>query len=516
MAAIDAPPSPLVVDDAFPLLSHAAAAGAGKSSVLAAPAPATTGGGRLRRWLARRSPWGRASYAMVCTCVCYIFTYLWKQPIFVLPLDVLNAPVAPGSRVDLQTAFAMSQTVAFFAAKPFAIVFIASPRFYRARVAWLCLFYVLAAACMGGGLALFHGRGLAQALCVGLSAFAASFIYGGLLTFLEGRRQTEAMLAALNFAVVVAGGFSRGVGAFLLEACGVSARYMPLAAVALALPVTTAATVLLGALPPPSAADVRARGARGAMPAAARKAFVWRFAGGIAVLILAYTILMALRGYRDFFARELYTDALGGKTPTAALYFFVDFPGAVIACGALALMTRFRDNVSALLAMLATMVAGVAVLGGATLLEHTGAISELTWWYFCGVGIYVAFCTMGSGTYERLLAAAGATGTITFLQFASDASGYLGTLVLLFYLSFSKTAKGGENAVYVRTFRAFAYAVSVALVGMLIPVAYYFRRKLRGRGAADGNKHDSDDDAEGGGAENADDDGDGESSLARQ
>ena len=69
---------------------------------------------------------------------------------------------------------------------------------------------------------------------------------------------------------------------------------------------------------------------------------------------------------------------------------------------------------------------------------------------------------------------------------------------------------------YVRTFRAFAYAVSVALVGMLIPVAYYFRRKLRGRGAADGNKHDSDDDAEGGGAENADDDGDGESSLARQ
>ena len=128
---------------------------------------------------------------------------------------------------------------------------------------------------------------------------------------------------------------------------------------------------------------------------------------------------------------------------------------------------------------------------------------------------------MGAPTYGRLLAAAGAQGTLTFLQFASDGCGYIATLGMLIYLDAKKARGGAEaSAVYVRTFRAFAYAASAVIVALLIPAGWYFRRELGGGpgdndggGNEEGNRclvDDDDDDDErgggGGGGDASDDD----------
>ena len=83
------------------------------------------------------------------------------------------------------------------------------------------------------------------------------------------------------------------------------------------------------------------------------------------------------------------------------------------------------------------MITGVAILGGGTLLYRHGGLGGIAWQVSCGVGIYSAYLVMGTAFLDRLLAASRSEGTIVFLQFISDGSGWLGTVFILFWKSLS-------------------------------------------------------------------------------
>src|ERR1035438_941816 len=86
-------------------------------------------------------------------------------------------------------------------------------------------------------------------------------VFGLVLGFLEGRRHTEALTAGLCASFIFAGGVTKSVGAYLLDA-GLTEAWMPFWAGLLFAPPLLVFAWMLSRIPAPSAADVAARAAR--------------------------------------------------------------------------------------------------------------------------------------------------------------------------------------------------------------------------------------------------------------
>lgn len=119
-------------------------------------------------------------------------------------------------------------------------------------------------------------------------------VFGLVLGFLEGRRQTEALAAGLCTSFIVADGVTRATGAWLLSA-GVPEAWMPAVAGLLFTPPLLGFVWMLSRVPAPSAEDVAARSARTPMNGAERLAFFRRYAGGLTLLVLVYLLITVLR-----------------------------------------------------------------------------------------------------------------------------------------------------------------------------------------------------------------------------
>ena len=93
----------------------------------------------------------QATYIVFCAAAFYIFTYFAKTPYFMLPEAYLKQPVHPGSQVDVQTAFALAQSIGYVVAKPPAVVLMSSPFYFRNRAACVASSFGLAVLFSGGG-----------------------------------------------------------------------------------------------------------------------------------------------------------------------------------------------------------------------------------------------------------------------------------------------------------------------------------------------------------------------------
>ena len=94
-----------------------------------------------------------------------------------------------------------------------------------------------------------------------LNGIPLGMVFGLVLGFLEGRRQTEALMAGLCASFIVADGVTMSVGAYLLE-WGVSKYWMPFTAGLLFVPPLVFFGWMLTRIPSPSLQDVAARSER--------------------------------------------------------------------------------------------------------------------------------------------------------------------------------------------------------------------------------------------------------------
>eukprot|EP00438_Fugacium_kawagutii_P003197 Skav218042 [mRNA] locus=scaffold214:701424:706267:+ [translate_table: standard] len=107
--------------------------------------------------------------------------------------------------------------------------------------------------------------GCTQISCIFMSSFVSSFLYGGIVTYLEGRTTAEILLASISASLVFAGTLSRASAAVVLR-MGLPPRFMPLLLGTGAFLAAGFLLVLTARAPPPSRADVAARSKRTPMP----------------------------------------------------------------------------------------------------------------------------------------------------------------------------------------------------------------------------------------------------------
>ncbi len=253
-------------------------------------------------------------------------------------------------------------------------------------------------------------------------------VFGLVLGFLEGRKQTEALTAGLCASFILADGMTKSVGGYLLAA-GVSETSMPVIAGAAFLPPTLLFVWMLSKIPGPSPEDRLARSERTQMNRTDRIRFFRKYAGGMVPLMLCYLFVTILRSIRADFAPELWRDL--GTSGQPAVFtrseFYVTL-GVMLASG---LSIYIRNNRVAFFVSMANSVFGLGLIVLAALLWRSGSLNGFPLMVLIGFGLYLPYVAVHTTIFERFLAMTRDKGNIGFLMYLADSFGYLGYVAVM-------------------------------------------------------------------------------------
>lgn len=304
-----------------------------------------------------------------------------------------------------------------------------------------------------------------------LNGLPLGMIWGMVFGFLEGRKFTELLGAGMSASYIIASGFVKSAGSWLLN-LGVSEFWMPFATGLIFFPLFAGAVFLLNQIPKPTEEDVALRTERKAMDSSDRSKFFKTFAPGLIPLTLLYMLLTAYRDFRDNFAREIW-DSLG-YAAEPSIFSYSELPIAFGVLFALGLLFMIKSNKKAMFFIHYIMITGTLLVGISTLLFQMQIIGPVTWMITVGLGLYLAYVPYGCILFDRLIAATHFIGTAGFMIYVTDAFGYLGSVGLLLYKNF-----GQPDLSWLEFFTAFSYVTAIVCTSCFVISMMYFGRVLK-------------------------------------
>ncbi|HWB10797.1 MAG TPA: DUF5690 family protein [Pirellulales bacterium] len=333
--------------------------------------------------------------------------------------------------LDFKTLLVTSQVLGYMLSKFVGIKIISEMQPHRRAVLILVLVGLAEAALVLFGLVPRPWN----SVCLFLNGLPLGMVYGLIIGFLEGRRLTEALTAGLCVSFILADGFTKSVGTWLLEQ-GVTEDWMPsLAGLIFAGPLVVV-VAMLTRIPPPSAADVECRTIRPTLTRQERWALFGRYATGLWLLCGVYLTVTILRSLRADFAPQLWR-GLGFETAPAT---FTESE-LYVACGVLVVngcAVLVRDNRTAFFVALGNCLAGFALLALALLGKRMGQLSPFEFMVGVGLGLYLPYVAIHTTVFERMLAMTRERGNLGFLMYVADTVGYLGYAAVIVGRSFAR------------------------------------------------------------------------------
>lgn len=265
-------------------------------------------------------------------------------------------------------------------------------------------------------------------LAMFLNGLPLGMIFGMLLSFLEGRRLTEAMAAALCGSFIVADGAAKTVGTLVLNS-GAGLYTMPMITGGMFLLPFAAFVWMLTKLPQPSRDDIDERAERPQLGSAGRLGLLKFLGIAYGCVVFAYTMLTVLRGFRADFMPEL----LKGLQITGNALIFTQSEAIIAAVVTLiaGLTSMLRVNRMAFRTALLLGIIGFACVPLSILLHHNGFLNRFLYLTMVGSGIYLPYVLIHTTVFERWIAIVRRPGSAAFLLTLADAIAYLAYLVAL-------------------------------------------------------------------------------------
>lgn len=392
--------------------------------------------------------------------------YAFRKPFTAAAFDGMSFA---GSDLTLKTAFVLSQIIGYTLSKYIGVkVCSESTRETRAGMLIKLVLASLAALVLFAVL-----PGSWKVVAMFLNGLPLGMVWGLVVAYLEGRRCSDFVMAALCGSFIVASAAVKDVGRWLMSGWQISENWMPAATGTLFLPVFLLAVYLLSSLPEPDEADKAARAPRAAMDKTARHAFLRRYAMGMVLLLVFYFFLTAYRDFRDNYGVEIFR-SLGYGADQTGLFTRSEIPVAVASLAALALLNGTRNNRLALMLTYGFMMLGMGVLVAATLAMTQGRIEGLTWMICTGLGAYLAYVPINAVLFERLMAATGSAGTAVFGIQLADSIGYTGSALIQLFKDL-----GNPSGTHLAYFSSFSLALGIG--GFLLSAGgalYFYRRTM--------------------------------------
>ncbi len=262
-----------------------------------------------------------------------------------------------------------------------------------------------------------------------VNGFPLGMIWGVIFSYVEGRRTTDFIGAALSVSFIFSSGFVKSTASFIRLEFGVSEFWIPfVTGLVFAIPLLIC-IYLLEKIPEPSEADIESRTVREPMSADKRKEFIKMFLPGLIASIGIYVFATVFRDIRDNFIADMWKENGYGNQP--ALFTQTETPVTVILLVLMGGMILVRNNIRALVYTHYIVMAGFFITGLTSLLFLQGSISAFWWLTLVGLGLYTAYIPFNCIFFERLIASFKFPGTVGFLIYVADSFGYLGSVGVL-------------------------------------------------------------------------------------
>jgi len=399
-------------------------------------------------------------YAAVAAFLTYTMIFGFRKSFTVCTFDGMTV----GS-LSYKTVLVLSQMMGYLMAKFYGIKFISElKRFGRNKIilllvgiawmAWLCFALIPAPY---------------NIVFLFINGFPLGMLWGVVFSYVEGRRSTDFIGAALAVSFIFSSGFVKSVGGWLIQ-LGVTEFWVPFCTgLVFALPLLLF-IYLMERIPAPDADDEAARMNRTPMSAEQRKAFVRSFLPGIIACIFIYGFATIFRDIRDNFSADMWKEM--GYLNQPAIFSKTETPITLVILALIGSMVIIKNSFKALMIAHLFIAIGFVVAGLSTYLFTKGMVAPIWWMTLVGLGLYMVYIPFNSVFFERMIAAFRFTGNVGFLIYLADSFGYLGSVSVLLSKEIFKVQLN-----WVQFFSNSVMILSVVGVAITVYAAWYFYRK---------------------------------------
>ncbi|WP_146430359.1 DUF5690 family protein [Blastopirellula retiformator] len=405
--------------------------------------------------------WRGSLAAAAIAFAAYFCMYAFRKP---LTANDYEGIFFLGGALKLKSALVISQVLGYALSKFVGVKFCSEVTRER-RAFWLVgliLWAELALVAFGAV------PGDWKVAAIFFNGLPLGMIWGLVVRYLEGRKSSDFLLAALCCSFIISTGIVKDAGKAWLRV-GVDPFWMPAITGASFFIPFLFAVWLLERLPEPSLGDREQRTERKSMRRDERTLFLRNFWIGLVPLFVFYAVLAAFRDFRDNFSKELLDEL--GYSEVPGIFTAVEAPTAFIVTGLLAALILIKNHRTSLWAIFGTMIAGALVVGLTTVGYLFGQLDGLSWMIMIGLGGYLAYVPYNAVLFERLLACTRSVGTAVFGIYIADSFGYVGSILVLLYKDVL-----APKTTQIDFFVNFSWVLAAVGVVSLVTSGYFFLR----------------------------------------
>ena len=402
-------------------------------------------------------------FAAVVVFLTYTMIFGFRKSYTVCTFDGLRF-----AGLNYKTILVLSQMIGYLMAKFYGIKFISElKRLGRYKIilllvgiAWAAWFFFAVVPPPYNAVFLF------------INGFPLGMLWGVVFSYVEGRRSTDFIGAALAVSFIFSSGFVKSVGGWLLLEFHLSEFWVPFATgLVFALPLLLF-IYLIEKIPPPDEADIAARMNRTPMNAADRKKFVKSFLPGLIACVVVYSFATIFRDLRDNFSADMWKEM--GYLNQPAIFSKTETPITLIVLVLIGSMVLIKNSYKALMLAHVFITIGFVLAGISTFFFSRQQLDPVWWMTAVGLGLYMVYIPFNSVFFERLIATFRFTGNVGFLIYLADSFGYMGSVGVLLSKEIFKVKLN-----WVEFFSNSVMWLSVAGTIITIFSAYYFKQKRK-------------------------------------
>jgi len=361
-----------------------------------------------------------AIFAAIAAFLTYGTVYAFRKPFTVATFDGLSF-FGVGYKVWL----VITQLAGYVCSKFYGIKFIAELKnigrwkmiLVLVGTSWLALFFFAIVPPPVNIIFLFF------------NGFPLGIIWGIIFSYIEGRRATDFIGAALAVSFIFSSGFVKSVAKYLQLHWHITEFWIPFTTGLVFILPLLLFVFLLEKIPLPAEADIALRHLRNPMSQLERKKLIGDFYPGIFMLIIIYVFLTIFRDMRDNFAADIWNEL--GFANQSSMFTQTEIPVSIIVLILIASLVFIKKNFNAFIIAHGLVMIGFILSGVSTWLFLKQAVHPANWMILVGVGLYMAYIPFNCMLFERMIAAFRINGNVGFLMYCADSFGYLGSMLVL-------------------------------------------------------------------------------------
>ncbi len=402
-----------------------------------------------------------ALYAALVSFGTYVFIFGFRKSFTVCTFDELTfGPIA------YKTALVISQMLGYLLAKFYGIKFISGLQkvnrykiiFLLTGIAWLAwlLFAIVPAPY--------------NVVFLFINGFPLGMLWGVVFSYVEGRKSTDFIGAALAVSFIFASGWVKSVGAWLMAQFAITQFWVPFCTgLVFALPLMIC-VYGLEKVPPPSEEDEWLRTKRIPMTAIDRKNLLKQYLPGIIAFVVIYLFATIFRDIRDNFSADMWKEM--GYVSSPSIFTQTETPITIFILIIMGAVVLIKNSFKALMVAHIFILIGFIVAGVSTYYFSLQLLDPFWWMIWVGLGLYLVYIPFNSIFFDRLIAAFSMKGNAGFFIYVADSVGYVGSVSVML-------AKEGMS-LQIKWTQFFSQSVMIlSLVGIFITLyaMYYFSKK---------------------------------------